>query len=314
MSTMTEVAYPKLKFQDSLPFRWLNPTLNWLNKLPKQEETFELDRSEHGRHVSEALYWERYYQHPNFKYEWNNGILEEKPMADYAKSLMYRWFLQLLEQYVQVKPIAKLVILDIGFWLETAGKVSIRKPDLAIILNDNPCDISGAEATYQGIFDLCVESLSDSTQSEIERDTILKKEEYQNAGVREYYILDDRKRYTIFYYRNSSGQYEPLKPVNGVIRSRVLPGFQFRIADLYRQPSLLELAEDEVYQGFVMQEYQAKKKQAEHERQAKEQAQLQAEQAQLQAEQERREKELAQQRLEQLAVKLRELGIDPTSI
>jgi len=235
-------------------------------------------------------------------------------MADYNKSLMYRWFLQLLEQYARVYPIAKIVILDIGFQVKAGQKVSIRKPDLAVILNDNPFDIMGKEATYQGIFDLCVESLSDSTREEIERDTIVKKDEYAATGVKEYYILDDRHRHMAFYYRNHRGQYETLESTDGVIRSRVLPGFQFRVADLYRQPSLLELAEDEVYQGFVMQEYQTEKKRAdqerlakEQERQAKEQERLAKEQAQYLAQQERQAKE-------RLANKLRELGIDPTTI
>ncbi len=38
--------------------------------------------SEDGLHVSENEYWEKYYEHPDFNYEWNNGALEEKPMAD----------------------------------------------------------------------------------------------------------------------------------------------------------------------------------------------------------------------------------------
>ena len=37
--------------------------------------------SEAGRPVSEELYWAEYYEHPEFNYEWNNGILEEKPIA-----------------------------------------------------------------------------------------------------------------------------------------------------------------------------------------------------------------------------------------
>ena len=51
--------------------------------------------------VPEALYWEKYYSYPDINYEWNNGQLEVVPMADYAKYLMYLWFLDLLRDFLQ---------------------------------------------------------------------------------------------------------------------------------------------------------------------------------------------------------------------
>ncbi len=57
--------------------------------------------------------------------------------------------------------------------------------------------IAGPDRTYQGIFDLCIESLSDSTRSEIERDVVAKKNEYEAIGVQEYYILDDKGMYKL---------------------------------------------------------------------------------------------------------------------
>ena len=49
-------------------------------------QEIELPRSEAGKHVSEEEYWEKYYEYvgeSDFKYEWNNGVLEEKPGADF---------------------------------------------------------------------------------------------------------------------------------------------------------------------------------------------------------------------------------------
>ncbi|MCP3943473.1 MAG: Uma2 family endonuclease, partial [Desulfobacteraceae bacterium] len=129
--------------------------------------------SEDGLRVSEEEYWEKYYNHPDFAYEWNNGILEEKPMANYLSSETYRWFASVLEEYLKANPVAKPVFLDIGFRLALPGKTSIRKPDVSLILNSNPVGIHGGDSTYRGIFDLCIEFLSDSKQSEIDRDTIV---------------------------------------------------------------------------------------------------------------------------------------------
>jgi len=96
----------------------------------------------------------------------------------------------------------------------------------------------------------------------------------------------------------------PLPEVNGVISSNVLPGFQFRVADLYRQPLLIELAKDKVYQGFIMTEYQQEQKHAEQERQRAEQEHLRAEQEQQRAEQEHLRAEQEQQRAEQAYLRL----------
>jgi len=221
-------------------------------------------QSEAGRYVSEALYWEKYYEHPEFNYEWNNGILEEKPMADVRNAAMYRWLLKLLEAYLETYAIAQLVNLEIGFRLALGKKTTIRKPDLFVVRHDNPVPIRDLDRNYRGICDLCIESLSDSAQSEIDRDVKTKKAEYEGVGVYEYYILDAGDIHMRFYRRTPHGDYAPIMPVNSdIIQSSVLPGFQFRISDLHRQPTLIQLAEDELYQGFVLPQYQQQKARAE---------------------------------------------------
>jgi len=249
------------------------------------------NRSEDGRAVSEAEYWEKYYEHADFNYEWNNGILEEKPVSDYQNVLMYAWFVKLLEAYIEQRPLAKKVFTDFGFRLSFPGSTLIRKPDIGVVLNSNPEGLEKEDRTFSGIFDLCVEQISDQTLKDIKRDTVDKKKEYAASGVREYYILDAEDRHTAFYRRGKAGKYRHIpQDKNGVIRSNVLPGFQFRVSDLHSQPLLEDMAEDEVYRGFVLLRYQAAKKRAE--------------QAEKLAESER-------QRAERLAAKLRALGISP---
>ncbi len=70
-------------------------------------------------------------------------------------------------------------------------------------------------------------------------------------------------RHTLFYARTSSGVYQPLPTqAGGVIASQVLPSFQFRLDDLYRQPHWETLVEDAVYQGFVFPAYQTERERA----------------------------------------------------
>ena len=135
-----------------------------------------------------------------------------------------------------------------------------------------------------------------------------EKKEYAQSGVKEYYILDSSRERTQFYRLNARGVYIPIKPVKGeIIKSKVLPGFQFRIEDLFTKPSPDEMIEDKVYNDFVLPEYRQAKQQAKKEKRAY-QLEKQAHQLEKQARQK------AEQRAEQLAKQLRALGINPDKI
>jgi hypothetical protein len=112
-----------------------------------------------------------------------------------------------------------------------------------------------------------------------------------------YYILDAQRERTQFFRLNKTRSiYKAIKPQKGgIIKSKVLPGFQFRIEDLFDKPSIEEMVENKVYQQFVMPSY-LREKQA-----------LQAEKPALQAEKpaEKPARILAEQRAKQLAEQLR---------
>ncbi len=235
-------------------------------------------RSEAGRAVSEEQYWAEYYEFSDIHYEWNNGILEEKPVGDYAQFRLYLWFLELLKDFLQVNPIARMIGLEMGFRMQLPTKTVIRKPDLGVVLNSNRVPLGDKDRSYKGVFDLCIESISDSSRGETERDTVTKKLEYAAGGVQEYYILDERGRVTEFYELSPSGIYLPIRPVNGVIHSAILPGFQFRYADIYRLPQAPDLLDDEIYKDFASPFLRAERVLTEQERNRAEQERSRAEQ------------------------------------
>jgi len=250
-----------------------------------------------GLAVTEEEYWETYYNHPGeYIYELKNGHLEAKAVSDHKGSRTCRWFTDILSCYMRTHKAGEITNLEIGFRLNIPGQTNIRRPDLAVILNDNPVAINDDDCTYNGVFDLCVESLSYSSEEDIERDTKSKKEEYQGTGVTEYYILDARKIETVFYRLDRNGKYRKIRQAKGgIIRSAALPGFQFRIPDLYTQPPLEELAEDPLYRDYVFPSYREVRKELAEERKRTEKEKRRAEKAEkkLAAEKQRAEKELA---------------------
>ncbi len=284
-----------------------------------------------GRYVSKAEYWAKWYEHPypdiDVSYEWNNGILEAKPLPTPSQIELYNWFLDLMRRYTQSQrvhgargrgdgssqPIARLINLETGFNLtmpdpaELSGmREAVRKPDIGVVRFDNRTPWEEDDRAFKGVCDMCVESVSDSTLAEARRDTEEKKRDYALAGVQEYFILDPSGRHMRFYRLGAGGRYEEIQPdAEGVIRSAVLPGFQFRRRDLFRRPDIEELALDEVYSGYVLPGYQAAVARADREAQradteatarqrAEEQATLEARRADTEAAARRAAEERAQ--------------------
>jgi len=260
-----------------------------------------------GRYVTKEEYWAKWYENPypdiDVSYEWNNGRLEAKPLPNEPQLDLYNWFLQLLLRYLSTRNIAKLINLETGFVLtiedpaEPSGqREAVRKPDIGVILNSNPVPWGGIDKRhFEGVCDMVVEAVSDSTPAEVLRDTEEKRRDYALAGVKEYYILDPGSEHMRFYRLIPGGRYEEIQPdAEGVIGSDVLPGLQFRLEEMERQPDLEKLALNDVYSGYVMPGYQAAVKRA-----AAEVAARQA--AEQQAEKEAADRRAAEQRTEEEA-------------
>jgi hypothetical protein len=290
-----------------------------------------------GLVVSETDYWQWYADWPDVTYEWHDGRLEVKGVSDWATILVFQWFTGLIRYFLDSHGGGQLVNQELGFSFSLAmqgtNRRSIRRPDTAVILPHNPHQLQPSDRSYRGVFDLCLEALSDSDPQQKARDQVIKVREYAQAGVAEYYILAGNPSDCAFYRRDHQGHYAPLRPDSaGIIASQALPGLRWRERDLIRQPPLDALLVDPVYQGYVLPEFsqaqasmaaalaQAQQETQRAEREAQRANQERAEKllALRRANQERAEKLLALQRADQeaaraqrLAEHLRQLGIDP---
>ena len=156
-------------------------------------------------------YFARWYENPypdiDVSYEWNNGILEAKPLPNRPQLDLYNWFLTLLQRNIETFRHAALLNLETGFELkmpdptEPSGqREAVRKPDVGVILDTNPTPWGRIEQRhYEGVCDLVVEAVSDSTRAEILRDTEEKRVDYALGGVKEYFILDPSGEHMNFY-------------------------------------------------------------------------------------------------------------------
>ncbi len=137
--------------------RWLPPTPQAIHPTTTQAPanpktvtpTVHPAPSTGRRRISEAEYWEKYYVDlDDHQYEWNNGSLEEKPMTDYVSYTRYNWLVTLLKEYLTVRPLAKIIGLEMGCRLALPHQVAIRKPDLGLVLNSNPVPLGPFDQSY----------------------------------------------------------------------------------------------------------------------------------------------------------------------
>lgn len=112
------------------------------------------------------------------------------------------------------------------------GGKSSRQPDVFFVHQSHLARLN--EDRLDGPADIAIELVSDSS-TRLDRDE--KYEEYQEAGIPEYIIIDARpRRQRVEYYRlGDDGQYLPVLPDSaGRYHSSVLPGFWLDPAWLQR--------------------------------------------------------------------------------
>jgi Uma2 family endonuclease len=121
-------------------------------------------------------------------------------------------------------------VLTAPFQMKLGG--SGREPDLLFVATEH---LHRFRDNYlDGPADLAIEVVSPDSSA---RDRGEKFYEYEQAGVREYWLLDPVRRQAEFYQWSASGAYATL-PVdeNGIFRSRVIEGLWINVQWLWQDP------------------------------------------------------------------------------
>jgi Uma2 family endonuclease len=109
-----------------------------------------------------------------------------------------------------------------------------REPDILFVAREHLHRLTTHR--LEGPADLVVEVASPSTAH---MDRTDKFDEYEQAGVREYWLLDPRpgQEPARFYQRDAQGRYQAVPPdATGRYHAAVLPGFWLHLAWLQQQP------------------------------------------------------------------------------
>jgi Uma2 family endonuclease len=162
--------------------------------------------------------------------EWVNGeVVLMSPIADEHQDLG-GFLLALIRFFVEAYQLG--VVRYEPSQMKTATNLPGRSPDIFFVAKEN---LSRLKRTYmEGPADLVVEIISPESRA---RDRGEKFYEYEQGGVREYWMLDRQRKQAEFYALGADGIYRLIPSGDdGVFRSVVLPGFWLRVEWLWQDP------------------------------------------------------------------------------
>jgi Uma2 family endonuclease len=163
--------------------------------------------------------------------EWVNGeaIVFMPPTIRHQRIVQF--LALLLAMYVRSKRMGEVLFAPVEMRALPEGNA--REPDILYVAREHQARIT--DKRINGPADLIVEVISPESVS---RDRADKFYEYEQAGVREYWLIDPRPGYerADFWVLDEAGRYAPVPlDAQGIYRSAVIPGFWLNVNWLWEE-------------------------------------------------------------------------------
>jgi Uma2 family endonuclease len=157
-----------------------------------------------------------------------DGVIYMASPDNTEANRLYRWLGTLIEIFVDERSLGQVFSSRVAFRL---GEDQAPEPDIAVVRTER---LNLVHRGYvEGPPDLAIEIVSPES---IERDYVRKREQYRQAGVPEYWIVDELEQRVTLLKRTASGAFREVRPRKGVLQSDVLPGFWLRLEWLWQEP------------------------------------------------------------------------------
>ena len=141
---------------------------------------------------------------------------------------LFVWLLRLLGDIVEIQDLGKVNGSRAAYRLNDANS---PEPDVAFIRGDRTNLVR--RGFVNGPPDLAIEIVSPES---VARDYETKRDLYQDAGVQEYWIVDEVEQKVTLLRLAANGKYREVRPKKGELHSQVVPGFWIRPEWLWQDP------------------------------------------------------------------------------
>ena len=163
----------------------------------------------------------------NHLIEYTDGSLEMLPMPTIQHQLIVAFLYNMLLSFIQSKKLGTLLFapLRVKLW---EGKY--REPDLVFLSSEKPERLQGR---YLDGADLVIEVISGSAEDR-HRDLVTKRQEYAQAGISEYWIVDPaEEKITVLTLAGDNYQiHGDFKP-GSAATSNLLLGFSLSVTETF---------------------------------------------------------------------------------
>ncbi len=141
---------------------------------------------------------------------------------------LFVWLLGLMDLFVEALDLGRMYGSRVAFRLDDKHG---PEPDIAFVRKARLHLVKRGHV--KGPPDLAVEIVSPDS---VERDYEKKRAQYEEAGVPEYWIIDEMEETVILLRLGPSGKFREVRPRKGELHSRALPGFWIRPEWLWQNP------------------------------------------------------------------------------
>jgi Uma2 family endonuclease len=160
--------------------------------------------------------------------EWVNGTIQVMSPASRFHQFLARFLTNILQYYVEVKDLGEIIPAPFQMKIDVA--VAGREPDILFIAKENLANLK--DNYLEGPADLAIEILSPESRV---RDRGTKFYEYEQAGVKEFWLIDHSRQQSEF-YQLEAGIYKPVLPEDGVYTSKAIDGLWLKVEWLWQVP------------------------------------------------------------------------------
>ncbi|MEA2560868.1 MAG: hypothetical protein QOH06_2372 [Acidobacteriota bacterium] len=171
--------------------------------------------------------------------EWVDGKVIRMAAVTFGHQEIVGFLWSLLSLYIEAHDLGWITAAPYAMHLPSRQRV--REPDLLFVSRERLA--LRRDLYMDGAADVVVEVVSPDSRR---RDRVEKVIDYETEGVREYWLIDPRRRQVELRRLAEDGRYRLIEPQEGIFTSEAIPGFRLRIDWLWQQPKpkLLEAARE----------------------------------------------------------------------
>jgi Uma2 family endonuclease len=165
--------------------------------------------------------------------EFTDGVLEFLPMPNRMHQRLAQWLFSRMNSFVDTRKLGEVYLAPLRVKLRS-GKY--REPDVVYLANARIAPLKDMKEPPLGA-DLVVEVMSEGEENR-QRDLDTKRNDYSEAGIPEYWIVDPEAR-TVTVLTLEGNEYFP-RGVFGegeVAESQLLPGFSVSVTEWFQSIS-----------------------------------------------------------------------------